>query len=50
MIYTVSVALVCAGCMSAIAAAILLAYRKRVSKAEQVQVRYEREQRERPVL
>ena len=50
MIYTVSVALACAGCMSAIAATILLLYRKRISKAEEVRVPYEREQRERRVL
>jgi hypothetical protein len=36
MIYTVPVALVCAAAMSAVAVAVLLLYRKRISKPEEV--------------
>jgi hypothetical protein len=38
MIYTVQVALVCAGSLSAVAAAVLLLYRKRISKPEEVRL------------
>ena len=38
MIYTVPAALVCAVAMSAIAVAVLLLYRKRISKSEEVRL------------
>ena len=38
MIYTVQVALACAGSMSAVAIAALFLYRKRISKPEQIRL------------